>query len=204
MVECSMTAVAKIASATFPLSNIRYTFPVTDQLPARLDDPRLTVMGLFAEAFTGVAAKLTAQLAGLGLASAEFDALLRLVRSPNGRLRMSDLTAQTSLTSSGITRVVDRLVDRGLVCREACPSDRRSTYAVITTAGQQLIEAAIPGHLELIEQWLLGPLDAQQRVALEAALRCVRDAVQPAATAGADGAGWPDELPQPARAASAR
>lgn len=161
-------------------------------------------MGLFAEAFTGVAAKLTAQLSQLGLAGAEFEVMLRLTRSPNRRLRMSDLTAQTSLTSSGITRVVDRLVERGLVCREACPSDRRSTFAVITPAGQQLIDSALPGHLELIETWLLGPLDADERGALEAALRCVRDAVLPDATAGADGAGWPDELPQPARADSAR
>ena len=170
---------------------------MTDPRPAPLDDPRLTVMGLFAEAFAGVAAKLTAQLATLGLAGAEFEALLRLARSPDCRLRMTDLTAQTSLTSSGITRVVDRLVDRGLVSREACPTDRRSTYAVITPAGQQLVDSALPGHLELVERWLLGPLDAKQRRALEAALRCVRDAVQPDATAGADGAGWPDELPQP-------
>jgi MarR family transcriptional regulator, 2-MHQ and catechol-resistance regulon repressor len=176
---------------------------VTDTRPASLDDPRLTVMGLFAEAFTGVAAKLTAQLSMLGLAGAEFEALLRLARSPHGRLRMTDLTAQTSLTSSGITRVVDRLVDRGLVCREACPTDRRSTYAVITGAGQQLIDAALPGHLELVERWLLGPLDAEQRGALEAALRRVRDAVQPQATAGADGAGFPDGLPEPAGAGSA-
>jgi MarR family 2-MHQ and catechol resistance regulon transcriptional repressor len=177
---------------------------VTPSRPEPLDDPRLTVMGLFAEAFTGVSAKLTAQLSELGLAGAEFEALLRLARSPNGRLRMSDLTAQTSLTSSGITRVVDRLVDRSLVGREACPTDRRSTYAVITAAGQRLIDAALPGHLELVEQWLLGPLDAKQRRALEDALRCVRDAVQPDATAGADGEGWPDELPQPARVGSAR
>ena len=170
---------------------------MTDPRPAPLDDPRLTVMGLFAEAFTGVAAKLTAQLATLGLAGAEFEALLRLARSPDCRLRMTDLTAQTSLTSSGITRVVDRLVDRGLVSREACPTDRRSTYAVITPAGHQLVDTALPGHLELVEQWLLGPLDAKGRRELEAALRRVRDAVQPDATAGADGAGWPDELPQP-------
>jgi DNA-binding MarR family transcriptional regulator len=177
---------------------------VTDVRPDPLDDPRLTVMGLFAEAYAGVAAKLTAQLATLGLAGAEFEALLRLARSPNGRLRMTDLTAQTSLTSSGITRVVDRLVDRGLVAREACPSDRRSTYAVITAAGHQLIGAALPGHLALVERWLLGPLDAEQRRALESALRCVRDAVQPDATAGSDGEGWPDELAQPAPVGSAR
>jgi MarR family transcriptional regulator, 2-MHQ and catechol-resistance regulon repressor len=163
--------------------------------PAALDDPRLTAMGLFAEAYAGVESKLVAQLAGIGLAGADFEALLRLARSPGGRLRMTDLTAQTALTSSGITRVVDRLVDRGLVCREACPSDRRSTFAVITPAGLERVEAALPGHLEVIEQWLLGPLDPAARRQLEAALRAVRDAVSPDATAGADGADWPADAP---------
>jgi DNA-binding MarR family transcriptional regulator len=172
--------------------------------PAPLDDPRLTSMGLFAEAFSGVAGKLEAQVAGFGLAGAEFGVLLRLARSPNRRLRMTDLAAQTSLTSSGITRVVDRLADRGLACREACPSDRRSTFAVITAAGMERIEAALPGHLELIERWLLGPLDPAGRRQLEAALRTVRDAVRPDATAGADGADWPDQAAAPAGASSAR
>ena len=172
--------------------------------PEPLDDPRLTSMGLFAEAFSGVAGKLEGQVAGFGLAGAEFGVLLRLARSPNRRLRMTDLAAQTSLTSSGITRVVDRLADRGLACREACPSDRRSTFAVITPAGMERIEAALPGHLELIERWLLGPLDPTGRRQLEAALRTVRNAVRPDATAGADGEDWPDQAAAPARTSSAR
>ena len=164
-------------------------------MPSSLDDPRLTLMGLFHEAFTGLVARLSPTLAEHGLSEAEFSVLLRLARSPNRRLRMSDLTAQTSLTSSGITRVVDRLAHRGLAAREACPSDRRSTFAVITGSGLHLLEAALPGHLELIERWLLGCLGADQRQGLEAALRAVRDAVRPDATAGADGAGWPVEAP---------
>ena len=64
-----------------------------------------------------------------------FEVLLRLARTPGGRLRMSDLAAQTTLTASGLTRVVDRLEDAGLVKREACPTDRRSTYAVLTAEG---------------------------------------------------------------------
>src|SRR5215203_205447 len=77
-------------------------------------DERLTIMGLLAETFAGLAARGSTQLAGFGLSSVEFEVLLRLSRSPAGLLRMTDLTAQTSLTSSGVTRVVDRLCDRGL------------------------------------------------------------------------------------------
>ena len=191
----------------FCLSNIppvKYLYtgamsdPVPEPLRAALNDPRLTLMGLFAEAFAGVMAKQQVALARHGLPEAEFGALLRLARSPGGRLRMTDLTAQMSLTSSGITRLVDRLVERGLVCREACPADRRSTFAVITSSGLHRIEAASAEHLELIERWLISPLSDEQRPQLEAALRAVRDAVRPDATAGADGAGLvPNPRPDP-------
>src|SRR4051794_20121004 len=101
------------------------------------DDERLTVMGLLAETWAGLTAKTAAQLAEHGLGDVEFEVLLRLARSPEGSLRMSDLSAQTSLTSSGITRVVDRLVHMGSVHRRACTADRRTTYAVITDAGRE-------------------------------------------------------------------
>jgi MarR family transcriptional regulator, 2-MHQ and catechol-resistance regulon repressor len=158
--------------------------------PPELDDERLTVMGLLAEAFTGLAARGAAQLGGHGVSPVEFEVLLRLARSPLGLLRMTDLTAQTDLTNSGITRVVDRLSDRGLVARQACDTDRRTTYAVVTDSGRALLAEILPSHLELIETWLLQPLRAQGEEELAAflrALRRVRDHVVPCATAGSAG-----------------
>jgi len=161
-------------------------------MPDPLEDPRLTLVGLLAEVFTGMEAEGAGQLAEHGLANAEFEVLIRLARSPHRRLRMTHLAAQTSLTTSGITRVVDRLVARGLVSREACPDDRRSTYAVITASGLDRLEAVLPQHLDLIDRWLVAPLDDEQLRALESALRTVRDAVRPDATAGAV-----EQIPEP-------
>lgn len=159
------------------------------------DDERLTVMGLLAETWAGLASRATAQLAEHGLGDAEFEVLLRLARSPGGRLRMTDLAAQTSLTSSGITRLVDRLVSRGSVAREACTSDRRTTYAVLTEVGQDRLSAALPGHLELVDRWLVGPLSAAALDEFVATLRVLRDGVRPCAEAGlAERAG---EIPAP-------
>jgi MarR family 2-MHQ and catechol resistance regulon transcriptional repressor len=152
-----------------------------------LADERLTAMGLFAEAYGGLTSKMSAQLAQHGLGEVDFEVLMRLVRTPGGLLRMGDLSAQTSLTTSGVTRVVDRLAQAGLVCRRACPSDRRSTFAVVTDQGREKVAQVLPGHLELIERWLTGPLTDDQRLALLEALRLVRDRVRPDATAGADG-----------------
>jgi MarR family transcriptional regulator, 2-MHQ and catechol-resistance regulon repressor len=162
-------------------------------LDRMLGDERLTVLGLFAETWASLTARANAQLAGFGLSGAEFEVCLRLARSPEGLLRMSDLAAQTTLTTSGITRVVDRLVERGLVSRRSCATDRRTTYAVISETGRALLARVLPGHLALAQDWVLDPLaDSGSGVAdFAAALRALRDHVAPCATAGSDGATLP-------------
>jgi DNA-binding MarR family transcriptional regulator len=97
---------------------------------------------------------------------------------------MTDLAGQTSLSTSGVTRVVDRMDRDQLVRREACASDRRSSYAVITEAGLRRLEEVLPGHLELVQQWFIGQLSPAQLEQMLESLRRIRDAVNPCATAG--------------------
>ncbi|MFD0656902.1 MarR family transcriptional regulator [Thermocatellispora tengchongensis] len=73
------------------------------------NDPRLTAIGLLSEVHAGLTAKTTPALVAAGMSEIDFETLLRLARSPHRRLRMSDLAAQTNLSTSGVTRVVDRL-----------------------------------------------------------------------------------------------
>jgi len=149
------------------------------------DDPRITAMGLLAEAFLGLSARLSAQVEEHGLSNVEFEVLLRLARSPENRLRMTDLAAQTQLTTSGMTRVIDRLERDGLVERTACSTDRRSSYAVVTRTGLARLDQVMPGHLEMIERWFTGQLTCDQLNHVLAGLRTVRDAVRPGAASGA-------------------
>ena len=149
-----------------------------------LNDPRFTAFGLFAEAFTGLTARFNTQLEEHRLSAVEFEVLMRLARSPQNRLRMTDLAGQTSLSTSGVTRVVDRMDRDGLVRREACPSDRRSSYAVVTDEGRRRLDEVLPGHLALLQQWFIGQLTPDQLTAMLESLRTIRDAVNPCATAG--------------------
>ena len=153
-------------------------------MPVDLDDPRFTAVGLFAEAYTGLTNRFAAQFEQHRLSPVEFEVLLRLARSPGNRLRMTDLAGQTSLSTSGVTRVVDRMDRDGLVRREACASDRRSSYAVITDAGLRRLDEVLPGHLELVQQWFSGQLTPAQLEQMLDSLRRIRDAVNPCATAG--------------------
>ena len=151
-----------------------------------LNDPRFTAIGLFTEAFTGLNSLFAAQLEQHRLSSVEFEVLMRLARSPRSRLRMTDLAGQTSLSTSGVTRVVDRMDRDGLVRREACATDRRSSYAVITEAGLARLDEVLPEHLELLQRWFIGQLAPEQLTQLLESLRKIRDAVNPCATAGVD------------------
>jgi MarR family transcriptional regulator, 2-MHQ and catechol-resistance regulon repressor len=148
------------------------------------DDPRLTAMGLLAETFAGMQAKILPALAEAGLSTSDFDVLLRLVRSPCERLRMTDLATQAALSTSGVTRVVDRLESRGLVRRETCASDRRGAYAALTDAGRDVLTGVVSAHVRDIDRWFTGLLDPGQLDALLGALRILRDQVRPGATAG--------------------
>lgn len=148
------------------------------------EDPRVTAMGLLAETFAGLQAKFTPALASAGLSVTDFEALLRLSRSAGHRLRMTDLATQTALSTSGITRVVDRLEGRGLVRRESCPSDRRGAFAALTAEGVRLAGDLIQVHVRDIDRWFTGLLTPTQLDALLEALRIVRDEVYPGATAG--------------------
>jgi len=154
-------------------------------VPDPFDDARLTAMGLFIEAFEGLLARLDQVHAEHGLSGKDFDTLIRLVRSPGRRLRMGDLATQTSMSTSGITRVVDRLERAGSVYREPAPGDRRSSYAVLTDAGLQQLEADVPRTVETVERWFTGQLNEPQLDAFLAALHTIRDQVRPGAAAGA-------------------
>ncbi len=87
-----------------------------------------------------------------GLTINDYEALLRLSRADGERMRRVDLAAELLLTASGVTRLLDGLEDAGLVERAACASDRRVTYAVLTDAGRQTLEAASKSHLAAVRQ----------------------------------------------------
>ena len=83
---------------------------------------------------------------------------------------MTELAQALSLTSGGITRLVDRMADEGLVERQNCPSDRRSVYVALTPAGYERLAVATREHLAGLDRHLLGPLDPADRSSLARAL----------------------------------
>jgi MarR family transcriptional regulator, 2-MHQ and catechol-resistance regulon repressor len=138
---------------------------------AQIDDERLRLMGLLVRAHRRLSFLLGQELEqAVGIPLVWFDVLVHIGGAPEGRLTMSGLSSDVALTTGGVTRLVDRMVDAGLVARQNCPSDRRSVHVVLTDAGQATLGRAIVAHMEGIDRHLIAPLDDSERAALRAAL----------------------------------
>ena len=145
-----------------------------------LDHPLITTWGLVVVGYARVGRLLEADLEReLGLPSKWFEVLLRLGRTPGGYLPLTELATSVSFSSSGFTRLADRMESVGLIARQACLTDRRVTYAVLTDAGAHLLGRAAALHLEGLRRYLAAPLTEAQLEQLASLMRTLRDAAAP-------------------------
>jgi DNA-binding MarR family transcriptional regulator len=112
-----------------------------------------------------------------GLALADYDVLVQLSEAPDTSLRMSDLATRLQLSPSGLTRRVDSLSRRNLVVRRACSSDGRGSFAVLTPAGQELLEEAAPTHVAGVRTYVIDTLTGSSLERLAAGLAAIEAAL---------------------------
>lgn len=111
----------------------------------RLDQKQLTAWRTFITAHATVIDLIEHELAeAKQLPLSSYDVLLALVEAPNRRLRMYELANAVVLSRSGLTRLVDRLEQEGLLRRDRSGPDRRATYAVLTLKGFRAFRRAWP------------------------------------------------------------
>jgi DNA-binding MarR family transcriptional regulator len=143
----------------------------------QIDDPRLHLMGLIVRSHRLLTDRLGHELEEeIGIPLVFFDVLIHVGAAPEGRLTMSRLSTDVALTTGGVTRLVDRMVEAGLVERQACPNDRRSIHVVLTPEGHAVLGRAIAAHIEGIDRHLMAHLDDTDRAALDTALTKIVDA----------------------------
>jgi DNA-binding MarR family transcriptional regulator len=124
--------------------------------------------------------RLEAELvAGEGMTLPEFDVLVQLQFAPDQRLQMNELSDRVRLSPSGITRLVDRLAQAGLVERGPCASDRRVTWAILTPAGRARLRRASPLHLRGVKEHFARRLSPTQLDVLADALESVAQETRP-------------------------
>ena len=147
----------------------------TTTKPTSLTSRQRAALDLW-DGLTGAQLTMRARLAEvldaeLGILPEEADLLVLLSQAPEQRLRMVDVSGPLRLSKSGVTRLVDRLAERGLVVRAPCPKDRRVVYAGLTDQGRQAAAAAAPALAAGVAQQLAGRLSSRELDHLTASLR---------------------------------
>ncbi len=128
-----------------------------------LDDERFTRFGVLVEGYSQTMRAIERSLREqCDLSGPWFEVMLRLGRSPDHRLMMSELAEQTGVTSGAVTRVVDRMSEAGLVERRACDNDRRVQWAQLTPQGLKRLEAAAEVHLDDLDRHYFGRVSERE------------------------------------------
>lgn len=121
----------------------------------------LKLWAVLMKAHSAVAEHARAHAASRGLTLQEFGIMEALYNK--GDLFLGDLQQRILVTSGGVTYLVDRLVEKGMVERRECKEDRRARYASLTDKGRILMGQIFPEHAAWLEN-AVGGLSQKQRV----------------------------------------
>ena len=115
---------------------------------ARLEGVALKAWRDYLKSHATILRELDAELvAEHGLTTRDYEVLLHLSQAERRHLAMSALAERTMLTRSGITRLVDGLVDAGFVERKSCANEARVSYAQLTDEGHDKLRGASRSHI---------------------------------------------------------
>lgn len=121
--------------------------PLSEPSPGKIDPEFavvLKLMTVLSRAHTAVHERAREDMARHGLTQTEFAVLEALYHK--GPLLHGEIRDKILVSSGGITYLVDRLEDRGLLGRRECPGDRRARYVFLTEAGIELMDRIFPEH----------------------------------------------------------
>lgn len=144
------------------------------RLPAREHD-LVTTFGRLVEVYGTLESRLGRSLEeACGVPHSWFEVLLRLARSPEERMTMGALAEQITLTTGGVTRLIDRMISAGYVERLPCPGDRRVSFAALTPAGRAKLAEARTVHAANLERVFAG-FSREEVATLDALLDRLRE-----------------------------
>jgi len=112
-----------------------------------------------------------------GLSIPEYEVLVNLSETPDGRLRPFQLGEATRWEQSRLSHQLTRMQRRGLIDREGCPGDARGAFIVLTAAGRSAIESAAPAHAAAVLELVFDQLSEEETAAFGQACAKIRQAL---------------------------
>ncbi len=142
------------------------------ELPHLKDDPYLKLVRPLVEAYLAFSRADSRHIKSLRLTPSQFDVIATLGDTEG--MTCSELSAKTLVTKGTLTGVLDRLVAKGLIRRDAVRGDRRCTKISLTDKGDVLFRKTFAAHIAFLRpffQRALHPKDVEEARTLLLRLR---------------------------------
>ena len=141
-----------------------------------IDDPDISAAGVLFEAAARLDRLLDQELRKqCNITHAWFEVMMRLDRMPGREMRIGQLGDELVITSGGITRLIDRMANAGLVAREQSATDGRSIFVVLTPEGLRVLERAARLHARNVRELFTGVMGTRRTAQVVTALDLVRE-----------------------------
>jgi MarR family transcriptional regulator, 2-MHQ and catechol-resistance regulon repressor len=142
------------------------------QLTHLKDDPHLKLVRPLVEAYLAFWRAGSRHIKSLRLTPSQFDVIATLGDTEG--MTCSELSEKTLVTKGTLTGVLDRLVSKGLIRRDAIRKDRRYTKVSLTAKGDALFRQTFASHVAFLRPFFeraLRPQEVEQACALLVRLR---------------------------------
>src|ERR1700721_4805427 len=117
----------------------------------------------FIDTYTRLMAVLGKELAEeSGMSVQDYAVLVALSERPEGTMRSFELGRELAWEKSRLSHHISRMVDRELVKRQGCPTDKRGAFVRITQKGRKAIKEAAPGHVASVRRYFIDQLTARE------------------------------------------
>ncbi|MDR6866603.1 DNA-binding MarR family transcriptional regulator [Microbacterium resistens] len=117
--------------------------------------------------------EMSADFDGAGLSAAEYDVLLTVTRCGDRTVRLRELTANMLISQPSVSRLVDRMVGRGLLTKGVDPTDGRGAVIHATDDGVRKFRQLATVHGRTIAE-KMAPLTEEEQRTLRALTRKLR------------------------------
>lgn len=104
---------------------------------------------------------------GEGLTDAEFSVLVVLTEAEEPAVRLKEICRQLEWDRSRTSHQITRMERRGLVIKEKSECDARGVQVRVTEEGRRRIEAAAPGHVEVVRNLVFDHITEEEFAALK-------------------------------------
>ena len=99
------------------------------------------------------------------LSPAQYDVLAQLLEAPG--ISQQELADRLMVTKGNVCTLLDRMEKKGLVVREADPSDRRLHALHLTDEGSRVAREAVPAYARFVQEHMSALLSSEEQDELQ-------------------------------------